>query len=93
MTEEAKIEHYVNLLHLEKALDHYRDYLLSKYKNRFLTRAFMEQLQNDLDQYQQYQSKRESNSVWKVPVKVMGDARTNNIDVTYKDHIIIKEPK
>jgi hypothetical protein len=91
MSEKEKVEYAVNPLHLERALNHYRDYLLIKYKNnRFLTPAFMETLQNDIDQYQLFQSKRESNLVWKVPVKVIGDARTNNVDVTIQEHVLIK---
>jgi hypothetical protein len=90
MSEKEKVEYVVNVYHLEKALDHYRDYLLVKYKTRFLTPAFMEILQNDLEQYQKLQAKRETNPVWQVPVKVIGDARTNNIDVTIQDHVLIK---
>lgn len=88
MIEEKQVlEFTVSRLHMEKALDHYRDHLLQKYPNRFLTAAFMHTMETYLNQYQKYLAQRETNVVWRVPVKILGDARTNNIDVTVADNV------
>lgn len=88
MSEETEtVEYTVSRLHLQKMLDHYRDTLIIKHPSRFLTPAFMETLQRELDNYQAFNAKRETNPVWRVPVKVLGDARTGNIDVTVADNI------
>ena len=86
MSEEI-VEYTVSRLHLEKMLNHYRDTLILKHPNRFLTPAFMEILQKELNEYQAFNAKRETNPVWKIPVKILGDARTGNIDVTVADNV------
>lgn len=87
---EEKLEFNVNPYHVEKMLDHYRDMLLVKYPRRFLTPAFMLEMQMALDDYRAKMMKRENNEVWRMPVKVIGDARTNNIDVTLADNVTVK---
>ena len=84
---EDKLEITVSRLHLVMVLDHYRDYLLLKHPNRFLTASFMETLQKELEAYQILKAKRESSKVWRVPVKIIGQAATNNIDVTVADNV------
>ena len=81
------IEYTVSRFHLEKALDHYRDTLILKFPHRFITPAFVETCQNFLNDYQGKMAKRETNPVWRVPVKLLCDARTSNIDVTTADNI------
>lgn len=86
---EEKIEFTVSKMHLTKMLDHYRDMLLIKYPTRFLTPAFMEILQEDLQKYQMANAKRETNIVWRIPVKVVGDSKTNNIDVDVAENVLL----
>jgi len=85
--ETTMVEYTVSRFHLESALNHYRDTLIIKYPSRFITPAFKETCQNFLNEYQVSQSKRETNPVWRVPVKLLCEARTSNIDVTVADNV------
>jgi hypothetical protein len=81
------IEFTVRRSHVDSVLNHYRDRLIQKHSKPFITLAFLEMLQQDTDQYQLIQRKRETNVVWRIPVKVIGDARTSNIDVIVGDNV------
>ena len=78
------------LIHL---LDHYRSYLLQKYPKRLVTQAFRVELQRELDAYQQLQAKRETYFIWKMPVKVLADSITSNIDVEPAVEVSILDKK
>lgn len=66
---------------LVSLLDHYRDMLVKKYPSRLITNSFKETLQRELDTYQQSKSRTESFFIWRIPVRVLTDARTCNVDV------------
>jgi hypothetical protein len=62
-------------------LDHYRDMLVTKFPTRLITNAFKETLQRELDAYQQKKAKTESFFIWKIPMRVLTNPRTCDVDV------------
>lgn len=71
--------------HMNKALMWYTMQLQEKHMGQFLTPATIELILRDLESLQGQMQKRESNSVWKVPVGLSYDLSRNNFEVVVTD--------
>lgn len=70
---------------MNKALMWYTMQLQEKHMGQFLTPATIELILRDLESLQGQMQKRESNSVWKVPVGLSYDLSRNNFEVVVTD--------
>jgi len=70
---------------MTKALMWYTSQLYEKHLGQLLTPARIELIIRDLEALQEKMQKKESNSVWKVPVGVSYDLSRNNFEVVVAD--------
>lgn len=71
--------------HMTKALLWYTNQLYEKHLGQILTPASIELIRRDLEALQDQMQKRESNSVWRVPVGVSLDLPRNVFEVVVTD--------
>jgi hypothetical protein len=71
--------------HMFRALLWYTEQLTKQHMGQFLTPAKIEQISRDLVKLQNRMQQTETNSVWKVPVKLHTEPQKNHFEVVIAD--------